>query len=237
VVGGILLTAAVCGALAFGGDPDSKRAKDRSADEAQQKDDVVEMVQREAKIRPKWEVLGPYDRGPERRITKLKIILDKAEALPLAQWVRRDKEFVAETNDPDTVHLAERFLTAPLRLAVADGFGSVGGPGTYYIGKVEVTTTKESYYVGICTIGFTLNSEIPLDDRVFFSWGLAKLIDDMLVEQTKEHLPERLFERLSGKTQSDGDKRFYEGYFRTKKGERTPGREKEEPDKGPKGGK
>ena len=107
--------------------------------------------------------------------------------------------------------MVERFLTAPLRAAVPNGFATFSS-GADCVGRVEITKTRESFFVGVCTSGFTLNTESDFQDRVFFSWGLAKLVDDMLFQTRKEHLPGKLFDHLSGQLRSEADKRRYEEY-------------------------
>jgi hypothetical protein len=186
-----------------------------SGQEEKSMDDVT-LLEQELKRHPRWELLEAFGEG-DTRITKLRIVLDKMDALPWAQWARRDKEFVYETKDAKVLHLAETFLTTPLRIARPDGTTLIG-PGDYCLGKVEVTTTEGTFFVGIFARGFSLESTIPLQQNTFFSWGLAKLIDDALFHERKEHLREGMFNALSGQTSIDSQKYRYEKAY-----PKTPG--------------
>ena len=128
--------------------------------------------------------------------------------MPWAKWARREKEFVYETTDKDKLAMAERFLTHPLR--VANEVPSVSGPGNYCVGRVEVTTSKSNFIAGISTSGFLMDTEIPMSRNAFFTWGLAKLMDEALFQQTKEHLPAELMSHLSGQNCIDYEKSIYE---------------------------
>ena len=143
------------------------------------------------------------------QVTKLRIVLHKTEKLPWAWFAQRDKEFVYETKDPKILALAERFLSTPFR-SVANSVVTDIRPGDYYLGKVEVTCTKQRFFIGISTNGFSLNSDICVPRNTLYSWGLAKLIDDALVRDTKKPLPKAMMERLSGQALIEAQKFEYE---------------------------
>lgn len=174
-------------------------------------DDLGTLLEQELKRHPRWELLSSFGEG-YTRITKLKFVLFKMDALPWARWARRDKEFVHETKDPKVLQLAEDFLTTPLRIAKVDG-STLIGPGDYYLGKVEVTTTEGAFFVGVFARGFSLESTIPVQQNTFFSWGLAKLIDDALFHERKEHLRDVMFDALSGQGSIDSHKYRYEEVY------------------------
>ena len=205
-----LVALAALGNFTFASAQEPKAA--RGADKKPEDDDWKDL--REAIERKyDWDLLRFGEDSKSGHITKLRIVLYKTDGVPWARYVKRDKEFVYETEDPKVLRLAEFFLTNPLRRVANDG-GVFLGPGKCDgLGKVELKCTKQSFYLGIANHGFSMDSDILVPQNEVYSWGLAKLIDDALMHDTKEHLPEVMMKSLSGEASIEGQKYQYRNAY------------------------
>jgi len=78
--------------------------------------------------------------------------------------------------------------------------GAVGGSRpSVIVGKVTVGTKRGGEFMfGITDSGFSLNSEQPDIRRNFFSWRMAKILDDIFYKERRVHMPCHLMMKLSG---------------------------------------
>jgi hypothetical protein len=153
-----------------------------------------------------WRLLAFYSR--DRRITKVKIVLEKKPAVPMAPEIRREEPFAIETSDPKIMHLLTDFLETSVRSVMPEGFDRQGI--NYDLGYMVITTTKDEFLIGIHTNAFTFQSKDYVYYRAMYSWGLAKVVDDLVYQGTKKHLPGSVMESLSGEYNIKGAKSFYE---------------------------
>ena len=143
-----------------------------------------------------------------RRVKHVRIELYERKACSWGEGVVGDARVVIESGDSKVTKALTFGLDTPLRVAFPDGPGGQG-PGGYKIGKMIVTTTKDVFPVAITTGGFALGDEWEIQ-KVFFSWAVAKQIDDLLFARTGRRLPRDLFRHLSGESRIDAQKEAYE---------------------------
>jgi len=165
-----------------------------------------------------WRLLDFTDPG-SRRITSLRIVLPEKEKTPFGSGIAGDKRVVYTTTDATVMRAMERFLCWPMRHAVQDDV--YGGPGSAFcVGEVHVRTTTDKLLVGISLAGFALEGREANLQNTFYSWGLAKYVDDILFEKTHLHLPEDLFRTLSGEAVILHEKSRYRQMRAETKGEK-----------------
>ena len=89
----------------------------------------------------------------------------------------------------------------------------MGIGGNYVVGILKIHTTKRDIVISITKIGFCLKGvESPdLRQRLFYSWALAKVLDDMVAQASDngKRLSHKLFRALSGETVIDMNRRAY----------------------------
>jgi hypothetical protein len=154
-----------------------------------------------------WNLLNM---GFGRRVTQISIILLEKRAVPFGKGVVGPKRFEYQTGEPSVVEVMTSSLDLPLRRACPDHEGFGFGVGHYSLGTMIVTTTKDQFVVGITDGGFALGSSDWTIQNVFYSWGVARQIDDVLFEETAKRLPLDVFQALSGESFILTHKRMYE---------------------------
>ena len=78
---------------------------------------------------------------------------------------------------------------AVLRLGIPDfGRGGGGVGGGAHLGVIQVDTGKRKMIVGVSMAGFFLNTFHGSSRQTFYSWALAKQVDDLLFKATKKQL-------------------------------------------------
>ena len=115
----------------------------------------------------------------------------------------------------EAIHLAavKRALDqdALLRPFAPPGSG-FGYGGSYLMGTLRIQTAKRTIVVRVIPAGFAFGEDSRgLAQRVFYSWTLAKVLDDMIAKATdgKQRLSQRLFATLSGEAVVERNKRIY----------------------------
>jgi hypothetical protein len=111
----------------------------------------------------------------------------------------------------------------------------MGIGGSYVVGTLRIRTTKHIVVILVTMVGFCFEdgNSPDLRHKLFYSWALAKVLDDMLAEATsnKGHISHTLFTRLSGESVIDRNRRVYwdarkemeNKDVKDKKGGQTPG--------------
>lgn len=145
------------------------------------------------------------------QITSVSIILHERDAVFGKRGVAGESPLRYESQDPDFLNIMHTFLWMPLRPAFPDTMkgGIGGGDITFLLGEMTVTTGEDQFVVVITSKGFTLGRSSDLLRHRFHSWGLAKLIDDILFEQNQVRLPAEVFSILSGESHIAYHKRRY----------------------------
>ena len=89
--------------------------------------------------------------------------------------------------------------------------GGLGGPSR--VGTLTIHTTKRTVTIVVTVVGFQHGEKGYWPHNLFYSWGLAKVLDDMVADAThgKKHLSRRLFSTLSGEDVIEMNKRIYWG--------------------------
>ena len=89
----------------------------------------------------------------------------------------------------------------------------MGMGGNYVVGTLKIHTAERTVVISITEIGFCLEGveSADLRQRVFYSWALAKVLDDMVAEATgnRKRLSRALFRGLSGESVVDMNRRVY----------------------------
>ncbi len=98
----------------------------------------------------------------------------------------------------DLLSTVEVGCMMPIRYVTGSGGFGAGG-GHQVVGRLIVTTAEnEDVTIAITGLGLTLGDRLATSDNIFFSYGLACVIDDLFRSQAKRHLPQSLLDALSG---------------------------------------
>ena len=139
--------------------------------------------------------------GEQRKIKQLTITLPERKATPWEAGIVGDTKLVYSTSDAQELAAVEWFLRWPLRIACAPGVHGCRG-STFTIGTIEVKTDIDTFTIGVTTWGFYLGDH-PDYQTLFFSWGLAHYLDDVVFDKTGKHILEERLRNLSGECQID----------------------------------
>ncbi|OHB73864.1 MAG: hypothetical protein A2V70_11425 [Planctomycetes bacterium RBG_13_63_9] len=118
------------------------------------------------------------------------------------------------SSDPIVFKTVEGCLRGgfPLRPAFSDiGVSTTADLGIDHLGILQITTREEKVIIGVSETKFYLGTWHGSNRQAFYSWGLAKQVDDLLFEATGKHLEKKHFEALSGEEIIRENKRLYEG--------------------------
>lgn len=155
-----------------------------------------------------WALLGFGEFEPEPKdlpITHMKIVLPRKQDTPFETGFTGDRDVVCETSDAVVLEAIRTFLYNPMRKSMSYG----GACGSWCaVGKIVVTTSERSFTIIVTNVGFMLGTEVT-DEARFYSWGLAKYVDDVLFEQTGRHIPKELFGSMSGELIIQGHQEVY----------------------------
>ena len=103
--------------------------------------------------------------------------------------------------------------SAALRPTISD-IGKTGGGGGagagHYIGILEIETPKRKVIIGVLQSGFQLGTWLGTGRQLFFSWGLAKVVDELLFKATGKHLRKEHFGELSGENFIARSRKYWE---------------------------
>jgi hypothetical protein len=120
------------------------------------------------------------------------------------------------TQDPILLSIVQQacsphYLLRPHTCSTTAG-GGYGGP--YILGTLKIITTKRKLNIYITGSGFQFEKGpgANLSQRFFYSWALAKVLDDMVYEARSpnhEHISWSLFHALSGESIVDLNKEIY----------------------------
>jgi hypothetical protein len=109
----------------------------------------------------------------------------------------------------------------PFRYAIPKELGGGSGGGGGALATLHVETTNRSFDVLITMVGFALGGPMAQPHNVFFSWTLAKHLDDFYFEKTGKRFDKVFFETLSGERKIKLSKKFYSEIMRERKGLRA----------------
>jgi hypothetical protein len=115
-----------------------------------------------------------------------------------------------------TAHASSAVRPAVSDLRTPYGSGADGA----YLGIMKLDTADGPLIIGVSRIGFFLGVWDGSVRQTFFSWGLAKQVDDLLFNATGKHLEAEHFEALSGEERIKVGKKAYEDARRPPKGEK-----------------
>ena len=104
--------------------------------------------------------------------------------------------------------LDQRLLLRPF----APPRSGLGFGGPYIQGSLRIQTKTRTIVIRVTPIGFAYGeSDSNLAQRLFCSWTLAKVLDDMIAKATdgKQHLSPGLSAELSGEAVVEANKRIY----------------------------
>ena len=81
-------------------------------------------------------------------------------------------------------------------------------------GSLKIKTNRNTFIVSVSERGFVLGNGKPTKDNTFYSWALAKLIDDQLRKRHDSGLKLKYFDLLSGKRKIDMHRKAYDNLDR-----------------------
>jgi hypothetical protein len=146
--------------------------------------------------KPDWSLLI-FTR--DRPVRSIKLVLFESQEVPLHKGVVGDRRLVYETSSPKVARVMREFLRFPLRLAVPDDDSWLNCYYGYAIGTLTVATAMdERVLITITDSGFVLSAGKWRDQNAFFSYGVAKQIDDILFQERAIRLSPNLLRTLSG---------------------------------------
>ena len=108
-------------------------------------------------------------------------------------FVSDDALLELEVADRKRLERLEQSLKSFMRLEQHGGATSYGRSG-----KITVVTTDGEFVISVSELGFNLGDEHPSDDNTFYSWTLAKILDDEAQRVSKAGLKKKHFDVLSG---------------------------------------
>jgi len=126
------------------------------------------------------------------------------------EWRLWKEEVRIRSEDRKILEAVQVALDIPFRRAVPDDGSYEGTYGVGNIGTIWITATDGKFMLGVNFCGFALNARDADNNNSFFSWLLAKQLDQLLFEQTGKHLPERIFDGLSGEYKYKMQKMWWE---------------------------
>ena len=145
-----------------------------------------------------------------RKIEKISITLSDMKSSPWHKTGIAGKHGMRiETRDPIIIKTIQQGMMLPLRRGIPDKAGWGAGGTPYPVGFIEVTTNKDSFVIGVTWSGFSLGSKEFRMQNVFYSWMLAKQLDDILFRETKLRIPSEVFKSLSGEHLIEAGKMNY----------------------------
>jgi len=154
----------------------------------------------------------------ERKITCVRIKLMSMKSSPWGKLGLAGKDGLSfETTDPTILAAVTWALRHPMRVGVPGFFNRkvLGTP--YPAGHIAIVSSAGKYVIGITHYGFAFGKKHYTREREFYSWMLAKQLDDIVFTQTGNHIPKDVFETLSGERQIRGQKSILKDYIGTHK--------------------
>lgn len=155
-----------------------------------------------------WDLLSFEPTGPKQLLRVDVSLLPEGEFHPIS--VAGKKGLQATIEDAPRLGYLAGSLDRPLRIAYPERTDMWEGSGwAYTVGEVKIVRRDKTFNIGISRAGFLLESAAYAPQNAFFSWGLARVIDDELFKQHKIRLPNDVFDSLSGQSHIDSDKYRY----------------------------
>lgn len=196
----------LAGIVARGGEPNDLPNQAPQSERGGLKDGDAVVVDIDEKYEPvDWSVTFP----PSGKITKVVVVLHEMEPYP--GGIKESKWLNYETKNELVLQTIQTGLKLPLRLGIPDEAGWHAGPAiNLSVGHIEIfMDDKSSFIVGMTWTGFALGEKEYRAQNVFFSWALAKQVDDLMFQENKKHLPKWLFDNLSGEAEVRSSKHKY----------------------------
>ena len=117
----------------------------------------------------------------------------------------------ARIDDPATIQWIQDSFQSFARLE------TLGSSAYGRLGTVTIVTNEERFDISVTERGFTLGDGLPNRKNTFYSWELAKLIDNEARRQFKTGLKPSYFDLLSGQLRIERSKDNYNHLFRNSK--------------------
>jgi len=147
----------------------------------------------------------------DRTVRSVKLVLFESENVLLRKGIVGDQRLIYETSSPKVSRVMTEFLRFPLRLAIPDDDSWLNAYYGYVLGTLTIVTgTGERVLITITDCGFVLSAEKWRDQNAFFSYGVAKQIDDILFQERALRLPPNLLTVLSGEHFIAAHRKHYE---------------------------
>ena len=150
--------------------------------------------------RIKWELLDFWSRfsTPPRRAIK-SVSLLKYEAFFGANPNNPRILWQIDSDDPLVFQRTERGLGGARRSVLSDQEPHAYGMGNVTWGALRVAATDGEFLVNIYRDGFAM--DVENDGRSWFeSWTLSRVVDDLYVRKTGNHLDQKMLDELSGES-------------------------------------
>jgi hypothetical protein len=116
------------------------------------------------------------------------------------------------SKDTFVLRLMESAGWTATRKCVSDVATPVGASGCCIgqLGLLQVKLKDETFIIGVSTECFYLDRWYGSDRSRFYCWGLAKLVDEILHNETGKHLEAEVFAELSGEARLQRSKKDFE---------------------------
>ncbi|NQU24104.1 MAG: hypothetical protein HQ567_22705 [Candidatus Nealsonbacteria bacterium] len=211
-----LAGASVC--AAFLGNPRSGLAEDEEDEDRDElptdHESLPDSYFTDVESRPPTDWSELYFDRQKKEIREVRVVFYKEEQIPFTLHKRQPllvangEGFDAVIRDPVQLRLIAKSLQFQLCIACAPT--SMWGGVDLTLGAVHVIAPPRHVLIGITTAGFVLGTRHYVTPRTFFSWGLAKTLDEALVKQGKPRMSASVFDNLSGEMRVRRAKAMYE---------------------------
>ena len=159
-----------------------------------------------------WDVLLPFDE--ERHILQLKFVMYKIDHQGRQSlFLPRERKdgFELVTKDPTVLAMAESFCRCPGESGWATIVNTSRRTCLYV---TPWAALKSQPVVGSSTLGsprvaLPWDVKHPSIKNLFYGWGLAKMLDDLLIKHKQPGLGTAVFEKLSGESRIQSEKETY----------------------------
>jgi len=161
-------------------------------------------------VQVRWQLLERLPAEESREVTKIRIVMFKRERTGFQDYLAREERFDTEITDPLVLDMMPIFLSWALRGAAIADAPHNDEPCGYGLGELHISRIDGDFMIGITTVGFALQSRIPTLRNTFYSCGVAKLVDHILVRHRQPGLHANLVSRLSPCGAAELEMRYFE---------------------------
>ena len=142
---------------------------------------------------PNWRLLAFSN---DRKVVSVLVIIYKYKTGMFGGDRLDPHLFDKQYSDSKTLALVQLGLSRSLREA-QEPIG-VGAIGQLPVGQIQIKTNHEVFKIAFGVQGFGMCREYIADDNEFYSWILAKILQDIATKEKLDSISQRVFSGMSG---------------------------------------